>query len=169
MFEKFGEFDSAEELNKKAAELKSDVEEVKKLAVENGLEPEDAEDYCTGATGELATLLMAALGKLEAEEKDLKLTGILKDWSDEVKKTCTESESMARAVRKKGKSLAGFIAKTAESGYQNRAIVDKRIVSLLSGDIKKIVGSHEFSIGVPDKATRRKLMREYYLGKRVES
>ena len=47
MFEKFGEFNSAEELNKKAAELKTagELGKLKDLAIENGLDPEDAEDY----------------------------------------------------------------------------------------------------------------------------
>ena len=164
MFEKFGEFDSAEELNKKAAELKGNLDELKALAEENGLWPEDAEDYASGETQELATALMAAVGKLRIEAEDLKLTGILKDWMEELKGECTSHLELAVAVRRKGKSLAGYIARTAEEGFQNRAVVDKKIVKLLSGDIRKIVGQHEFSIGVPDKATRKKLIKEYYIG-----
>ena len=38
MFEKFGEFNSAEELNNKAEELKGNVQELKQLAEENGLD-----------------------------------------------------------------------------------------------------------------------------------
>ena len=42
MFDKFGEFDSAEELNAKAAELKAAGEEKRlvELALENGLDKE---------------------------------------------------------------------------------------------------------------------------------
>ena len=51
MFDKFGEFDSAEEINRAAAaQLKEgDLDAVKTIAEENGLDSEDAEDYCTGA------------------------------------------------------------------------------------------------------------------------
>lgn len=52
MFDKFGEFDSAEEINRAAAaQLKEgDLDAIKTIAEENGLDPEDAEDFCTGAT-----------------------------------------------------------------------------------------------------------------------
>lgn len=47
MFDKFGEFDSAEELNKAAEGLKEegDKESLIELAKENGIDPEDTEDY----------------------------------------------------------------------------------------------------------------------------
>ena len=50
MFDKFGEFDSAEEINRAAAaQLKEgDLDAIKTIAEENGLDPEDAEDFCTG-------------------------------------------------------------------------------------------------------------------------
>lgn len=68
------------------------------------------------------------------------------------------------AIKKKGKDLAGYIAVTADNGYEHWAVVDKRIVAKTK-QAKKIVGSHEFSIGIPDKKTRRELAREYYIGK----
>lgn len=54
MFEKFGEFDSYEEINRAAkAQLEEgDLEAIKTIAEENGLDPEDAEDFCTGAMPE---------------------------------------------------------------------------------------------------------------------
>ena len=54
MFEKFGEFDSYEEINRAAkAQLEEgDLEAIKTIAKENGLDPEDAEDFCTGAIEE---------------------------------------------------------------------------------------------------------------------
>ena len=50
MFEKFGELNSVEELNKAAAGLKEegDVASLIVLAEENGLDKEDAEDYAAG-------------------------------------------------------------------------------------------------------------------------
>lgn len=65
MFDKFGEFDSAEEINRAAAaQLKEgDLDAIKTIAEENGLDSEDAEDFCTGAIDSLTTPLLAAIGK----------------------------------------------------------------------------------------------------------
>lgn len=169
MFDKFGEFDSAEEINRAAAAQKAggDDEAVMGIAMENGIDKEDAKDYLDGIVGELTTPLLAALGKLDIESRELKLSGILIDWTDELKLMCSESPEFALAVRRKGKDLAGYMALTAESGYKNRAVVDRRIVERTS-TIKRIAGTQEFAIGIPDKKTRRELAREYYLGKETE-
>lgn len=76
----------------------------------------------------------------------------------------TEVPGMSCAIRKKGKDLAGYIAVTADSGYEHRAVVDRRIVEKTK-QVRKIIGSHEFSIGIPDKKTRRELAKKYYIGK----
>lgn len=166
MFDKFGEFDSAEEINRAAAAQKAegDTEAVMAIAAENGIDKEEVEDYLDGVVEELTTPLLAALGKLEEESRELKLAGVLLDWTDELKTMCTESPEFAFAVRKKGKELAGYIALTADSGYEHRAVVDRRIVDKTTA-VKGIIGSHEFSIGIPDKKTRRGLAEKYYLGK----
>ena len=51
MYKKFGEFDSWEEINRAArAQLEEgDLDAIKEIAKENGLDPEDVEDFCTGA------------------------------------------------------------------------------------------------------------------------
>ena len=167
MFENFGEFDSVEELNRAAETQKKegDEEALMILAEENGIDREDAEDFIDDCTEELATPLMAALGKLKVEIEDLKLNAVLLDWVQELQAECTENEEMARAVRKKGKGLDGYIALLAETGFKNKAVVDKRIVNKCGHDIQRIVGNHEFYIGIPDKATRKKLMQQYYMGK----
>ena len=125
MFEKFGEFDTCEELNRAAAAQKEqgDEEALFLLAEENGLDKEDAEDYYDGALENLATPAMAAIGKLAVESKDLKLGGVLLDWMDELRTMCIEDEAFARAVRRKGKDLAGYIAALAEVGYKDRVVI----------------------------------------------
>lgn len=167
MFEKFGEFDSVEELNEEARKLKEagDEDRLKELCEENGIDIEDAEDYMDGCFEELTNTSLAAVGKLKVEIKDLKLEKILKDWADELQGECVSSEEMARAVRRKGKNLAGYLAMLADAGFKDKTVVCRKIVDKCSGDLKKIVGSHEFYIGVPDKAERRKIMSGYYLGK----
>lgn len=165
MFDKFGEFNSSEEINKAADELfnKADMDSIRKLAQENGLDMEDAEDFIEGIIDELTTPLAAAMGKLKVESEELKLKGILEDWVDEIKSMCADNIELAKAVRKKGKDLAGYIAKTAESGYENRVVVDKQIVEKAK-KIKSVIGNHEFAIGIPDKKTRRDIVTTYYLG-----
>ena len=164
MFDKFGEFNSAEELNKAAEGLKEegDTKSLLELAKENGIDEEDAQDYIDGCVDELCNERMAALGKLKVEREDLKITGVLSDWVNELLGMCTESEEFCKAVRKKGKDLVGYIALTAEKGYENRAVVDRRIVEKTK-KIKNTIGNHEFSIGIPDRKTRRELAEAYYL------
>lgn len=64
MFEKFGEFDSAEEINRAAEAQKreGDTEAVLVIAEENGIDREDVEDFLDSIVPELASPLMAAMG-----------------------------------------------------------------------------------------------------------
>lgn len=165
MFERFGEFDSAEELNRAAAAqlAEGDLEAVFALAEENGIDREDAEDYVDGVIKELVTPLTAALGKLKIESEELKLGGVLVEWVDELRDMCLTKEEFVYAVRRKGKVLAKYLALTADYGYENRTVVDKKIVERTQ-KIKNMVGSHGFAIGIPDKKTRRELALKYYMG-----
>ena len=69
MIRKFGIFDTVEELNRAAAAQKAegDEEALFALAAENGIGQEDVRDYLDGEVEELATPLMAAVGKLDME------------------------------------------------------------------------------------------------------
>ena len=66
LYEKFGEFDSAEEINAAADGQKTegDTDAIFAIAQENGLDREDAKDFIDGVTPELCSMLSAALGKL---------------------------------------------------------------------------------------------------------
>lgn len=167
MYEKFGEFDSCEEINRSAAAqlAEGDIEAIFALAQENGLDKEDAQDYIDGYIPELTTPAMAAMGKLDTESADLKIEGVLADWVAELKLLCMNEEEFAIAVRKKGKYLMEYIALTADLGYKRRAVVDKRIVDKTK-EVKKIIGSHEFAIGIPNAAERKELARRYYMGEK---
>lgn len=135
MFDKFGEFDSYEEINRAAkAQLEEgDLEAIKTIAEENGLDPEDAEDFCTGAIEELTTPSLAAMGKLELEAKDLSLTGALRDWTDFIEQLCLEDEEMAFAVRRKGKSLKECMALILKNAFNDKAQLDDRITKAEDG------------------------------------
>ncbi len=65
MWDKFGELDSAEEINRlAAAELQEgDIDALKVLAEENGLDKDDVEDYIDGLIDTLTTPELAAIGE----------------------------------------------------------------------------------------------------------
>ena len=161
MFEKFGEFDSAEEINRAAiAQLQEgDVEAIKTIALENGLDIEDVEDFCTGAIEELTTPCLAAIGKLNVEAQDLELSGMLDDWKNYLIEMCTEDEEMSSAVRKKGKELREVLGRILKTSFEMKIKLDDRIVR--AADIKPPV-----YIGIPGKAQIREIVRKYYLGEK---
>lgn len=166
MYEKFGEFDSVEELNKKAEELKAagDEKELIELAKENGIDKEDAEDYMDDCTDELATPLMAAVGKIKAESEHLKLAGVLIDWKDTIMEMCTEDIRFQRAVRKKGKSMTGCMAKLMAFAFENKVQISEEIIKATkinhNGKVEQMRGL--VYMGIPNKREVRQIVREYY-------
>lgn len=160
MFDKFGEFDSVEELNKAAAGLKAegDLTGLAELAEENGLDKADAEDYMDDIVPELANNLLAALGKLKIERQSLKPVDIMEDWVSYIELCASESDEMAVAIRKKGKNLKGCIAELLKWSFKNQHPVD--------GDILKAAGvsAGRVTLGIPGMGTAKKIIKEYYLG-----
>ena len=116
MFDKFVEFDSAEELNKAAEGFKNegDLESLYALAEENGISKEDAEDYADGYVDRLASETMAAYGRLEVEKKKLKeCTDVMQNCMTRYILLFIEGmlleTSMQKAIMKKGKSPSDLI------------------------------------------------------------
>lgn len=165
MFEKFGEFDSYQEINRAAAAQKAegDEEALIALTIENGIEREDAEDYMDGCMDELTTAVEAAIGKLNIEKKDLKLEGFLVDFVDELSAWCIEDERIAAGIRKKGKSLAGYIARLIDVGFEEHITVDKRIVNM-TRKAKNIMHNNPLLGGSPTIRKRKEIARQYYVG-----
>lgn len=167
MFDKFGEFDSAAEMNTAAEGLlkEGDTDSIYVLAEENGIDKEDAEDYIGGAVSELATPLMAAMGKLKVEATDLELDGILKDWKDQVVDLCTEDEGMRAAVRSNGKCLRDCMAALIKFAFENKVQVSNKIV-----DVTKVMHNgipkqmrKPLYLGIPNRAEAKKIIRDYYM------
>ena len=158
MFDNFGEFDSAEELNMAAEGLKNegDTENLYKLAEENGLTKEDVDDYLDGVITSLSTADTAAIGKLEVEKKDLKVSEIVEDWYDYIVSEIMEDKDLAVAVRRKGKSLIGCIGALLKWSYRNKYRVDGRIIKA-SG-----ISASGVEMGIPGMATAKGLIRGYY-------
>lgn len=124
LFSTFGEFNSYKELNK-AAEgqlADGDIEALKALAAENGIEDYGVEDYINGDTDELTTPLTAAMGRLKAElpeieklDKPARIPNMC--ILEMAKGLCTE-ESFAKAVMKKGRR----IQKIGKLMYESRCL-----------------------------------------------
>lgn len=163
MFEIFGEFNSAEELNRAAAGQKSegDKEALITLAEENGIDEEDALDYFDGVTEELCTPLMAAIGKLDVEAAEIKGMDnmIFTDWLDYIKSQCAEQEGIAIAVRWKSKSLKGCMGALLKWSFQKAVAVDE--------GIKKAAGINNANVklGIPDMRTATAIINRYYMTK----
>lgn len=128
MFELFGEFSSAEEINKAAEGQKNqgDRESLIALAKENGIDEMFAEAFLNGEIPCLVDNMTAAIGKLavelKEEEKNSEMIDSLRAMSSYLETHCIE-ENLAISIRKKGKRLIEAvkeIRKEAESRIKTR-------------------------------------------------
>jgi len=161
MFDKFGEFDSAEEINETAAGLleEGDLEGLREMAKENGFDEDDVQDYIDGIYPELANAYTAAWNKLEVEMKELKVCEIMEDWVEYIRIKMEEEEEMQRAIRKKGKSLQGCIAALLKWSWEHQNPVNKEV--LKEAGIK----DPRVTLGIPGMGTAKKVITKYYLGR----
>lgn len=160
MFDKYGEFNGYEEINRAAAAqlAEGDTDAVKGIAAENGISEFDAEDYIDGVVPDLCNARIAAIGKIDIETADLKPYEIECDWIEYIKAICIENEDIARAVRAKGKSIKGCIAYIIVWSFKNAKDVDEDIIKAAG------ISAQRVSLGIPGIATAKKLIREYYGG-----
>lgn len=176
MFARFGEFGSAEEINQKAEELfnAGDLDGIRALASENGIPSEYAKAYCGGDLPVLCDALTAAVGKLDMEEEEIVMVGVMEDWLNYIQAQCMEDEQMAIAVRRKGRNLVDCLGKILLWSLMNQKKVDKSVLASAEKLIRKQnVNLRQYgmeprylqytSIGIPNMSTARQLIREYYL------
>lgn len=161
LFERFGEFNSATEINETAVNLRreKDTESLKVLAKENGIDADIVEAFLDGDILFLCDDMAAAIGKIEVEAEELKPVEIMEDWVEYLKSRCFESVEMAQAVRRKGKSLKGAIGALLTWSFKNQNPVDNEIL-MAAG-----VSANRCTLGIPGMARAKQLMTEYYLGK----
>ncbi len=159
MFERFGEFGSAAEINETAVNLRreGDVESLKVLAKENGIDEDVLEIFLDGALLYLCDDMTAAIGKIEMEAKEVKCAEIMEDWVGYIKDQCFEKPEIARAVRKKGKSLSGCIAELLTWSFKNQNQVDQKIMKAAG------VTAGRCTLGIPGMARAKKIITGYYL------
>lgn len=187
LFPKFGELGSAEEINRAAEAQKKegDFEALKALAKENGIDEMDAQDYMDDISTELCTDFSAAMGKIQREVEYLMPSMTLEAWNtfifemmtgemtevkakvgEENELTAPEDDEgvkLCRAIRSKGKYLAGFYAKVIVECSRNRVNVPKAIVD----EAKKLDKNIPDTLPMGDitRPRLKELIREYYLGK----
>ena len=165
MYEKFGEFNSVEELNMAAEGLlkEKDIKSLMELAKENGIDNEDAEDYADGCMDVLATVTMAAFGKLKVEEeheiekiKNPMEKTALRVIITMLKGMCTE-ESMAAAVMKKGKRVSA-IFKGMKSGAEKHKNGNMGVACGTDRELSEIIRAYYME---SDKAFKDKIDSMY--------
>lgn len=160
MYERFGEFNSADEINKKAMELleKNDEDGLKVLAKENGIGEDMVILLISGDSEMICDDETAAFGKIEVEIEELKAEEIMLDWAEYIKGCIVKEPVIAKAVRQKGKSLRGCISELLKWSFKNAKPVDKEIC-------KKAAVPEKITLGIPGMGRAKKIIREYYLGK----
>ena len=161
MFDRFGEMESAAEINELAANLKTegDYDSIKVLAVENGIDEEVACAFIDGFLPMLCDDMMAAIGKLKIEAEEVKAEELISDWCEYIKQRCLEDEQMQKAIRKKGKTFNGCVAEILKWSFGHQRPVDKEILKAAG------VSAGKVTFGIPGMATAKKLITQYYLGK----
>lgn len=160
MYDRFGEFESAAEINETAVNLRreGDRDSLKVLAKENGIDGDVLEAFLDGDILYICDDMTAAIGKIEVEAKDVDCAEIMEDWVGYIKAQCFEHPDVARAVRKKGKSLAGCIAELLKWSFKHQHNVSKEIMKAAG------VSAGRCTLGIPGMATAKKIITDYYLG-----
>lgn len=165
MFEQFGEMNSSAEINLLADNLKKekDFDSIRKLAAENGIDPDDCEDFIAGDSPELCNVLQAAIGKLDLEAKELGCKELMADWVDWIRAACATKDaegeySFAVQVRKKDKSLAGALGAILKKSWEIKFKVPDKIVKAAG------VSGARVEFGIPGVATMHKIISDYYGG-----
>lgn len=161
MYDRFGELNTAGEINELADHLaeEGDVDSIRVLAKENGIDGDIVSAYLEGDIPYLCDEMSAAIGKITVEAAELKPVEIMEDWVEYLKSRCFEDVAMAQAVRRKDKSLKGAIAALLAWSLKNQNPVDK--------DILTAAGVNQrCTLGIPGMGRAKQIMTEYYLGRR---
>ena len=165
MFEKFGNFNTYEEINASAEGLKNegDTENLYVLAAENGIEKDITQMYIEGKIPYLCDIQSAAMGKLDIEEAELTEAGIITteimtDWIDYIRGCVIKDNHMASAVRSSSKNLKECIVELLKWSFKNAKPMNK--------DILEAAGVRQrCTLGIPGMGRAKKIIREYYLGR----
>ncbi|MBR2752965.1 MAG: hypothetical protein IKE02_04510 [Lachnospiraceae bacterium] len=165
LYAKFGEFDSAEEINRAAlAQIsQGDYEAVKMIAKENGIDEMDAQDFIDGVYPELCGPFTAAVGKLEVEAEALGLPMVMQLWADHIKGMLASDDDdlLKKGIRRKGKNMAELFGKLIVETSRTRKNTPSEIVAAA----RKIDSSIPSTLPIGDISKKRfeEVVREYYI------
>lgn len=161
MYERFGEFASAAEINETAVNLRKegDRESLYVLAEENGIDRDVADAFADGDILYLCDDVTAAIGKIDIEAAVLKPQEIMADWTEYIKARCFENPEMARAVRSKEKNFKGCIAALLTWSFKHQIPVDKDILKAAG------VNAGRCTLGIPGMGTAKAIITKYYTGR----
>lgn len=159
MFQKFGNFNAASEINELAINLRKEKkeDEIRELAQENGIDLDLAEAFIEGDVLWICDETTAAIGKIEIEAKTMEPVEIMEDWTGYLKTKCFEDAKMAAAVRRNDKSLVGCIGALLSWSFKNQKPVQKEIIKAAGINMDRI------TLGIPGMGTAKKIMENYYL------
>lgn len=157
MFEKFGEFNSADDMNTIAATMLEEgkTDDILALAKENGIDEDDAKDFIDGIAGELCTPLMAAVGKLKIEAAAVKLPTMMEGYVFVINDMATYDKDLQAGIRKTSKKLVNVLGELLKESSKNRVALPKEITT--AAGIKTTV-----YVGDVDRTTFKKIVRKYY-------
>ena len=160
MFDKFGEMDSADEINELAENLlnEGDIDSLEAMAKENGIPMEYVLAYKEGEIPFICDNMTAALGQIDVEVEKLKPKEIMEDWVEYLRGQCMENEEFSEHVRRKGKSLKGMIGALLKWSFANQQQIDKGIIKAAGVDGARV------TLGIPGMSRAKKIIKEYYEG-----
>lgn len=160
MFDKFGEMDSADEINELAENLlnEGDIDSLEAMAKENGIPMEYVLAYKEGEIPFICDDMTAALGKIDVEAAELKPKEIMEDWVEYLKAQCMENEEFAECVRRKGKSLKDMIGALLKWSFANQQQIDKEIIKAAG------VAGARVTLGIPGMSRAKEIIKKYYEG-----
>lgn len=160
MFEKFGEFNSAEDINLAAEGFKreGDIESLKEMLKENGLEPDMADMYMNDLIPFVTEPVSAAIGKLDVEAKALDCKELMLDWVEYIKTQCFEDVVMAKAVRSGEKHLSGALGELLKYSFDNRIKVNDEIIKAAG------IKASRVDFGIAGMAKAKEILKKYYKG-----
>ena len=161
MFDKYGEFNSTEELRQAIQNQinEGDIQAAVEIGKENGIDIDDIRDIAYGTpVNEVITPAVAALGKIQVEAVEYnKLSDcIFSDWIEYIKAIALESPEAAEKIRSKDKHLSGCLAALLKVSFAGAFDVPDNIVKTAG------VSAGKVKLGIPSQKKCKDIIRGYY-------
>ena len=128
------------------------------LAKENGIDKDDVDEFLENKElDNLASLLMAALGRINVESAGFNIQEIMVDWTEYIRQQIVDSGTFAEALMNPKKNLTECFGKILEWSYKNSYPVDADIIKAAG------IKCSNVKLGIPGMARVKKIIRSYYM------